>query len=77
MTCPFAEGASRLRTGNTPRAMAIRCNLAIGALRLGRRDRHRRRSAARCSREQPAPGRPTVQASGEPAAEDESGPPEC
>lgn len=30
----FAEDASRLRTGNTPRAMAPRRNLAIGALRL-------------------------------------------
>ncbi|MFF3934483.1 hypothetical protein [Streptomyces hirsutus] len=31
----FAEGASQLRTGNAPRAMATWRNLAIGALRLG------------------------------------------
>lgn len=30
----FAEDASQLRTGNTPRAMATWRNLAIGALRL-------------------------------------------
>ncbi|MFI2347512.1 ISAs1 family transposase [Streptomyces sp. NPDC019443] len=30
----FTEDASQLRTGNTPRAMATRRNLAIGALRL-------------------------------------------
>lgn len=30
----FAEDASRLRTGNAPRAMATWRNLAIGALRL-------------------------------------------
>lgn len=30
----FAEDASQLRTGNTPRAMATCRNLAIGALRL-------------------------------------------
>ncbi|MFD5473677.1 ISAs1 family transposase [Streptomyces sp. NPDC127105] len=30
----FAEDASQLRTGNAPRAMATRRNLAIGALRL-------------------------------------------
>ncbi|MEU8649402.1 hypothetical protein [Streptomyces sp. NPDC048737] len=30
----FAEDASRLRTGNTPRAMATHGNLEIGVLRL-------------------------------------------
>ncbi|MFF2422798.1 hypothetical protein [Streptomyces mirabilis] len=30
----FAEDASQLRTGSTPRAMATCRNLAIGALRL-------------------------------------------
>ncbi|MFI6663345.1 hypothetical protein ACIBL8_48780 [Streptomyces sp. NPDC050523] len=32
-TTTFAEGASQLRTGNAPRAMATWRNLAIGALR--------------------------------------------
>ncbi|WP_236654393.1 hypothetical protein [Streptacidiphilus anmyonensis] len=30
----FTEDASQLRTGNAPRAMATRGNLAVGALRL-------------------------------------------
>ena len=37
----FAEDASQVRTGNTPRAMASLRNLAIGILRLhGRHNRH-------------------------------------
>ncbi|WP_329202999.1 hypothetical protein [Streptomyces sp. NBC_01435] len=34
----FGEDASRVRTGNAPRAMASLRNLAIGALRLAGRD---------------------------------------
>ena len=49
----FGEDASRVRTGNAPRAMASLRNLAIGALRLAGRDniakglRHRRRDMTR------------------------------
>ncbi|MFE9643146.1 hypothetical protein ACFYO0_03095 [Streptomyces sp. NPDC006365] len=49
----FGEDASRVRTGNAPRAMASLRNLAIGALRLAGRDniaeglRHHGRDMAR------------------------------
>ncbi|MCF4138370.1 hypothetical protein L1856_19125 [Streptomyces sp. Tue 6430] len=50
----FAEGASQLWTGNTPRAMATCRNLAIGALRLTGA-RNIASGLRRAARDQPRP----------------------